>query len=58
MNEIKFDLDDQKVSEIDLEFTYSHQKPYNIFCTAGKKCTAITFHTPASKKSNYDEYKG
>ncbi len=41
-----------------MEFTYSHQKPYNIFCTAGKKCAAITFSTPASKKSNYDEYKG
>jgi hypothetical protein len=58
MNEMKFDLDDEKVPEIDLEFTYIHKKPYSIFCTAGKKCAAITFKTPASKKSNYDEYKG
>ncbi len=58
MHEMKFELDGAKVAEVDLEFTYSHQKPYNIFCTAGKKCAAVTFHTPVSKKSKYADYKG
>jgi hypothetical protein len=57
-NEYKFDLVDAKVAEVDLEFTYSHQKPYNIFCTAGKKCAAVTFHIPVSPKSKYADYKG
>ena len=39
-------MDEKKAAEIDLEFSYSHKKPYNIFCTVGKKCAAVTFHTP------------
>lgn len=57
-NELRFEMDENKVAEKDLEFTYSHSKPYNIFCTAGKKCAAVTFHMPGSKKSKFDNYKG
>lgn len=57
-NEIEFDMDEIKGAEKDLELTYSHEKPYSIFCTAGKKCATVTFQVPGSQKSKFDDYKG
>jgi len=55
--EFRFKLDEGKLPEKDLVFTFENEKQ-DIFCTLGKQCAAVTFTTDKAVKSNYNKYKG
>lgn len=51
-------LDEDKLPEKDLEFTFEQDHFDRALCTAGSSCINLTLFPPKSSKSNFDMYKG
>ena len=55
---MKLELDEEKIPEKDLAFTYERENPHEPLCTLANECACLTFFLPESAKSNYDNYVG
>ena len=53
-----YSLDQAKLPEKDLEFTFEQDYFDRPMCTLGSSCINVTMFPPKSSKSNYDAYKG
>ena len=53
-----FELDEEKIPEKDLEFTFERENPHEPLCTVADECACLTFFVPESAKSNYEKYRG
>lgn len=53
-----YSLDEDKLPEKALEFTFEQDHFDKAMCTAGSSCINLTLFPPKSTKSNFDAYKG
>ena len=53
-----YSLNEAKLPEKDLEFTFEQDHFDRPMCTLGSSCINVTLFPPKSSKSNYDAYKG
>ena len=53
-----YSLNEAKLPEKDLEFTFEQDHFDRPMCTLGSSCINVTMFPPKSSKSNYDAYRG
>lgn len=55
---LEFKLDEEKLPEKDLVFSYEYENFKKPLCSISDECAALTFFLPESTESNFNDFQG